>query len=117
MQAGRQAKPTRRTRRAVRDCCIAASGWETGLAGSLPGGDRHQAVHAVHAVDAARLELISFDTNGCSLSVGTNHAARSDELKGANAIQPRRPVHAQLHDTADRQFFLSGEENPAAANV
>src|ERR1022692_2397203 len=70
-----------------------------------------------HAAHAARLELVSFDPDGRPLSLGANHAARGDELQGANAIQPRRPVHAQLHHAPNRQFVFGGEQNPAAADV
>ena len=77
---------------------------------SLPRGSRK-------AVDTARFEFVSFDTYRSLLPVGPNNTARGDELQGANAIQPRRPVHAQFDRTPNRQFVFRGEQNSATANV
>ena len=66
---------------------------------------------------SASLKFVSFNTHGGPVSFGANDAPGGDELERADAIQPRRPVHAQFHGTSERQFVFRGEEDSAATNI
>ena len=80
-------------------------------------GIRIQAPGGSESLGAAGFEFISFNTNRGFVRFGADHAPRGHELQRANAIQPGRPIHADLHHASQGQFFLGGEQNSAATHV
>src|ERR1019366_7403102 len=111
------AHPVPRARNTLRSACLPFL-WTpfTGMS-KRRGRDACPARGHREAVHVPRLELVSFDPDGCSLCLGPNHPARGHELQRTYAIQHRRPVHAQLHYLSHRQLVFSGEQNSAAPDV